>query len=305
MIENFIAVDVETANEARHSICQIGLAAYGGSNRKWTWSSLVNPEEPFEEGNVRIHGIRSEDVRSAPKFPSILETIAPSLGGQIIVSHTPFDCSALHQAAMKYGCSFPESRWVDTCEIARLAWPDLSSHALDVLCGHFSIELSHHDAASDAVACAEILTQAILHTRMGIEQLAKRVGLVAPPEHRLHRNAAERRYSAKLSMAGDVNGPLAGQVLVCTGDFKIGEPKLVQLAASLGCDVEDRFSKKRTTILVVGTRDPARFNGKVKSDKLLAAEAVAAKGKPIAILSEQEFLKLVQDHQPRVSAAGL
>ena len=302
MIENFIAIDVETANSSRGSICQIGLAAYSGSNRRWTWSTLVNPEEAFDEGNVRVHGIRSHEVQSAPRYPTIFEDIRRNVEGQFVVSHTRFDCEAVHQAAAKYGLQFPECRWVDTCDVARFAWPNLASHALDVLCRHFSIDLKHHDAASDAVACAEILTQAILHTRMGLEQLAKRTGFVPPPAHQADRNKADRRYSAKLSMIGDVSGPLAGQVLVCTGDFRIGEAKLVELAAGLGCDVEDRFSKKRTTILVVGTRDPAQFNGKVKSDNLVAAEAVAAKGKPIAILSEQEFLKLVQEHQPRLSA---
>jgi hypothetical protein len=98
-------------------------------------------------------------------------------------------------------------------------------------------------------------------------------------------------------MAGNADGPLAGEILVCTGEFEIGEAELVKLAARLGCEVEDRFSKKRTTILVVGTRDPNQFNGKVKSNKLLAAEQAAAKGRQVTILSERQFLSLARSHQ--------
>lgn len=301
MIENFIAIDVETANSSRGSICQIGLAAYRGSNRQWVWSTLVNPEEAFDEGNVRIHGIRGKDVQSAPNYPSVFDELRRVIEGQFVVSHTSFDCDALTEASSKYGLVLPETRWVDTCSVARMVWPSLHSHALNVLCEHFSIELMHHDAASDAVACAEVLTQAILHARKGIGQLGMETGFVSPkrgprsgmPTGQGPKGSA-RRYSEKLSMVGDPTGPLAGEVLVCTGDFERGELALVQLAASLGCDVEDRFSKKRTTMVIVGTRDPSKFNGKQKSNKLLEAEAMIAKGKRVSILSEVEFVALAQ-----------
>ena len=299
MIENFIAIDVETANSSRGSICQIGLAAYRGSNRQWVWSTLVNPEQAFDEGNVRIHGIRSQDVQSAPNYPSVFDELKRVIEGQFVVSHMGFDCDALTEASWRYGLVLPETRWVDTCSVARLVWPSLHSHALNILCDHFSIELKHHDAASDAVACAEVLTQAVLHARKGIAQLGMETGFVSSKGGRRLGKAAGTRqrgpvYSEKLSMAGDAAGPLAGEVLVCTGDFTIGERALVELAASIGCDVEDRVTKKRTTMLVVGTRDPSKFNGKQKSNKLLDVEALIAKGKKIAILSEAEFVDLAQ-----------
>jgi hypothetical protein len=83
-------------------------------------------------------------------------------------------------------------------------------------------------------------------------------------------------------------------VWVCTGDFSIGEAALV--AASLGCDVEERITKK-TTMLVVGQRDPARFKGKEKSRKQLQAEAAAAEGREIAIMTEREFLDFAERHR--------
>jgi DNA polymerase III subunit epsilon len=147
----FVAIDVETANRSRSSICQIGLAAYDGPCRIWEWSSLVNPQEPFDNDNVAIHGLRSSDVQSAPLFPAILQMIAGSLGGQIIASHTSFDRDALNQAAEKYNLQFPTSRWIDTCAIAKMAWPNLSSHALDRLCRHFALALDHHNALVEAV----------------------------------------------------------------------------------------------------------------------------------------------------------
>ncbi len=293
MLENFIAIDVETANERRDSICQIGIAAYCGSNRQWAWSSLVDPEQAFDDANVRIHGIRSHEVQTAPRFPKVFEDFARVADGKFVVSHTRFDFDAIYEASSKYGLSFLGAKWIDTCSVARFAWPELRSHALPVLCEHLSIELKHHDAQSDAIACAEVLTQAVLQTRLGIARLGDETGYVQPPQRRQLRAAGATRYSEKLSMAGNSNGPLAGHILVCTGDFAMGEAELVKLAASVGCDVEDRFSK-RTTMLVVGTRDPAQFNGKIKSNKLLAAEAAVAKGRKVDILSEAEFVAVAR-----------
>ncbi len=71
---------------------------------------------------------------------------------------------------------------------------------------------------------------------------------------------------------------------------------MAQIASELGCDVEERFSKKRTTILVVGKRDPAQFNGKEKSNKLMSAEAAIAEGYRITIVDEDGFLRLAQQH---------
>jgi DNA polymerase-3 subunit epsilon len=40
--------------------------------------------------------------------------------------------------------------------MARKAFPALGSHRLDVVCDHCGISLRHHDAASDAEACASV-----------------------------------------------------------------------------------------------------------------------------------------------------
>lgn len=43
----FVTIDFETANGNLASICQIGVAAYSDCQEVDTFSTLVNPEEPF------------------------------------------------------------------------------------------------------------------------------------------------------------------------------------------------------------------------------------------------------------------
>ena len=48
----FLAIDIETANAQRASICQIGIVSSRNGTISECFSSLVNPEEYFDEMNV-------------------------------------------------------------------------------------------------------------------------------------------------------------------------------------------------------------------------------------------------------------
>ena len=62
----FNAIDVETANADRASICQIGIVHVRGGRVVDRWQTLVNPEDWFDPWNVSIHGIDERDVRAWP-----------------------------------------------------------------------------------------------------------------------------------------------------------------------------------------------------------------------------------------------
>jgi len=44
---DYFVVDVETANQFRHSICQIGIASFADGKMVDGWESLVNPDDYF------------------------------------------------------------------------------------------------------------------------------------------------------------------------------------------------------------------------------------------------------------------
>jgi DNA polymerase III subunit epsilon len=168
MVGSFIAIDFETANRERASICQIGLVGFSDGAISWEWSSLVNPECDFDDVNVRIHGIQSLHVRSAPTWPAILNEILPSIQGQFLVSHTRFDCEAFHAASNRYEIQPPNCHWVDSCDVTRKVWPDLPQHKLKFLCEKLGVHLTHHDALSDARACGTVFLHAMSATGLGI-----------------------------------------------------------------------------------------------------------------------------------------
>ena len=67
-VQGYTAFDVETPNRQQHSICSIGLVYVEPGQEPISVYYLVNPEEPFDEANISIHGIRPADVKDAPIF---------------------------------------------------------------------------------------------------------------------------------------------------------------------------------------------------------------------------------------------
>lgn len=68
MAYSYVALDVETANSFRGSICSIGLVKFEDGIIVDKFYTLINPEADFSDRNVSIHGIKAEDVVDAPIF---------------------------------------------------------------------------------------------------------------------------------------------------------------------------------------------------------------------------------------------
>ena len=166
----FNAIDVETANSDPASICQIGIVRVRGGVIKEQLSVMVNPEVPFSDFNVRLHGINADAVKGSATLPRVYGEIRDILDGTLLVSHTFFDREALNGATERYGLSPIRAHWLDSSVIARQAWPGRFRRrwGLGIIAGELGIAFRHHDAVEDARAAAEIVLLACQHTGVDI-----------------------------------------------------------------------------------------------------------------------------------------
>jgi len=172
MIADFFVVDVETANQSRASICQIGIAAFAGGKMVDGWETLVNPEDYFAGINISIHGIRPEAVAHAPIWQEVCVKVRELLTGAAVASHTEFDRGALNGACLRAAVpAVAYGKWIDTCWLARRAWPNLPNHNLPSLAKHFGIAYRAHDALEDARVAGEVLSLAMMERGVSIEEL--------------------------------------------------------------------------------------------------------------------------------------
>lgn len=284
---SFNAIDVETANADRASICQIGIVQVRNGTLGKEWSTLVDPEDWFDPWNVSIHGIDRKAVKGAPTLPDLHAELTRWLRDAVVVSHTSFDRVALERAAAKYNLPPLETVWLDSARVARRAWQDefaSRGYGLKKLAKHFGIEFKHHDALEDAKAAARILLKAVEASELDVEDWLRRVERPIRPRN--------TRSSATAARTGSEDGPLRGETVVFTGALNMVRREAADLAAQAGCDVADAVGR-RTTILVVGTQNAQNLNGYAKSSKHRKAEQLIGNGAGIQILSESDFLHLV------------
>lgn len=151
MINSFTAIDFETAHGKRWSICQVGLVRVENRHIIEQYSSLVQPPNNFYWDNfIDIHGITPAMTEKAPTFDKVWKEIDGFIARQNVVAHNgfAFDFHCLNQTLEYYNIESPEYRGHCTYKIYR---DNLAS-----LCQRFNITLKHHDALSDAIACAEL-----------------------------------------------------------------------------------------------------------------------------------------------------
>ena len=154
----FIAFDVETPNRYNHRISAIGITEIEGGRIVREHYSPVNPETFFDSFNIRLTGLDENIIRDAPTFPELWPKIAPILESGLLVAHNAvFDLSVIKKCLQNYGISWRQYvRYLCTVQMGRRLLPGIG-HRLDEMCCYYNISLTHHNAGSDSLACAEIL----------------------------------------------------------------------------------------------------------------------------------------------------
>lgn len=144
---NFTAVDFETANNDPSSICQIGIARFENGVLTETVDQYVRPpDNRYQYYNTKIHGITSQQTEQAPNFAEVWPSIEHLFHQQHVVAHNmQFDSTCLKQTLKYYG--LPPSYYTKHCTVK------IYKRGLAHLCALYHIELQHHNAFSDALAC--------------------------------------------------------------------------------------------------------------------------------------------------------
>ena len=282
----FRAVDVETANADRASICQVGIVDVLDGEVAGSWQTLVDPEDWFDPFNISIHGISEDSVRGKPTLPEIHETLCDQLTDCVVVSHTAFDRVAISRAMGRYGLALPSIRWLDSARIARRAWPERYArrgYGLQNIARDLGVEYRAHDAVEDARAAATVVIRACVTTGIEVEEWLRRVEMPV---------FSSTESTASLSREGNPDGPLYGEAVAFTGRLGITRHEAARLAAAAGCRVSGGVTKK-TTLLIVGTQDRAALRGYEKSSKHRTAEKLIRQGSELRILSERDFRDLL------------
>jgi DNA polymerase-3 subunit epsilon len=155
-MNTFTAIDFETA--IRHHICAVGIVTVENGEIIDEFSALIQPpNNEYDWRNIRVHRITKNDTVDALFFDKVYPEIKKRLSGRIIVAHNEsFDRNVLKKTMADYGIDYTDlninNRWECTLKIYRAK--GFQPANLNACCQIMRIELNHHEALSDARACA-------------------------------------------------------------------------------------------------------------------------------------------------------
>lgn len=158
-MENFAAIDFETANREPTSVCSVGIVIVRDGEFSDSFYSLIKPEpEYYSYWNTRVHGLTMDDTLHAPVFPDVWAEAEPLIEGLPLVAHNArFDEGCLKAAFRCYRMDYPDYPFYDTLRASRHYFPTLPNHQLQTVAAHLGFDLTqHHNALADAEACAWI-----------------------------------------------------------------------------------------------------------------------------------------------------
>lgn len=309
LIETVLAMDFETANGKRTSVCSVGLALFDYATGELIKKvhQLLNPQDEFCYRNIRIHSITAEDVEEAPTFAVYFTELYSMIQqASIVVAHNaPFDISVFTQCAENAELSFSPFDFCCTLALSRQVMPDLENHKLMTVAKALQLDdFEHHRADDDAVACGQVFLflakkLGILSTQDISDKAGIRIGRAYPYGYDNCSTFGVARVRAKrIRMEGNPHEFVASRIfdgknLVFTGVFNaMTRNEIERTATERGGSVSNSVSKK-TDYLVYGVQDLNATKGNEKSSKQIKAENLIANGVQITLLAENEYLELI------------
>ena len=158
MITSFTAIDFETA--ISHHICSVGIVTFENGEIIDEYHALIKPpNNEYNWNNIQVHGITANDTRNVTNFKGIYPEIKKRIFGRTLVAHNEsFDRGVLFKSMRDCNIDYSDlnisERWECTLKIYRAKGYRPAN--LNACCKVHGIELQHHQALSDARACAKL-----------------------------------------------------------------------------------------------------------------------------------------------------
>jgi DNA polymerase-3 subunit epsilon len=282
MIINFCAIDFETMTSVNTSACAIGMVEVKNGVIMRKFFSLIKPvPDDKEKTNTFVHGITPEMCEDAPTWDEIFPILKEFTSSHVIACHnSSTDIYILKSLNEFYDLKFGyKNEVIDTM--------DFNGKSLEDCCKKYEIKMEcHHDALSDATACAEL---ELAYNGIKVEHHEFRKPYKKPSFDTLEKKKVNKQKLAPLS-ADEVENkdtPFFQKNVVLTG-ILLAFPErevIAEKLRNLGAYVKTSISKK-TDIIIVGIGA-----GPAKMEKV---EELQKDGINITVYDEVDLMQILK-----------
>ena len=309
----YTVIDIETSGLSRQYAEVIDLGAVRVENGiiTDTFSQLVQPSEPVSLEITDMTGITNEMLDGQPSICEVLPAFRDFIGDTILVGQNllNFDIPILNRCCIDNAVLHIENPCCDTLPLARqcLKLPD---YKLGTIAKALGVEPENaHRALADCettYACFEKLRQMnsnpleLQYPDLPDSDSFSPLPTEPGAEHRPKISQQQLVRFKSRPKAKDIHPtvdlfdpahPLYDMTCVITGELQqISDRDAMQRIADCGGHNADNVTKKTDLLIVGSSSDPEKKSGKVKK-----AEEYIAKGLPIRIITEEQFLAMLDD----------
>lgn len=301
---DFIAIDFETANNSRSSVCSIGIVKIESGLIKKEIHTYIDPQDEFYYYNTMIHGITEEMVKGAPTFTAFWPEFKALIEEQTLVAHNAsFDMSVLRHALNDMNEPFPSFNYGCTYVFSKKVWPSLYNYKLSTVADHLGIHFKHHNALEDARAAALITLAALRKSETEtLQELSDLHNLTLGMHSSSGYNPAGAKKSGFNQLMSslksenttvDESHPFYNATVVFTGKLNsMSRIEAAQLVVNCGGLCKNSITRE-INYLVIGDSDLTRYSEGFKSSKLKKVEKMINQRLPVEIVGENEFLRMI------------
>jgi len=179
---DFLALDFENANVQDISACEIVIAVVRNYKIVESKSWLIRPPRmQFNAFNSKLHGIKESDVKDERNFQELWTELKLYFTDELLIAHNAaFDMQVLRSLLLYYRINFKPMPFTCSFTLSKKVWKnELEKYGLRTMTKYFGIQLDHHRAESDAMACAEISSKAFREYQVSIpEEIESKLHLV-------------------------------------------------------------------------------------------------------------------------------
>ncbi|WP_418690501.1 exonuclease domain-containing protein [Agathobaculum sp.] len=303
----YTVIDIETTGLSRYNseIIEFGALRIENGKPVRSFSQLVCPVSPIPLDSIEVTGITNEMLAEQPPIETALPAFLDFIQDSPIIGHNilAFDLPIINRICTENDLPPVENPCCDMLPLARDCM-HISHYNLSFIAEQLQVELGQaHRALGDCETtyrCFEALQKR--YNPKIIWQSAN----ILPLEHKeeksnkSHITAKQFSYYRSRPKAKDIHPtvdmfdpahPLYDLTCVITGEMQnMDLHDAMQCIADCGGHNADSITRKTDLLIIGANSDPNH-----KSGKITKAEEYIVKGFPIKIITEAEFLQLLNN----------
>lgn len=266
---NFISLSIKTANQWPDSICAIELIKIENNEVTDSLHSYIHTNQEFDPFYTSLHGIEQADIQNSPTFAQFAPILHNWLEQQNVVSfYQPYEALCIQESYDSIGQLPPTFIHRSVLPFAKQNVKQLPSYTLHDLVHHLDLA----EQASDAERLAQVVITLLQKEKHGLSLLHNEI-------------IARKEPLASLQQ----------KTVVFTGGLHgLRRSDAAKLVMRAGGFFSNTMSKK-VDILVISMKSQHNFEQTMhQSSKWRLAITLQQSGHPIDIITEEDFLTLIQ-----------